>query len=201
MTIVRRTVLVALSLLVLNAVIAAASASAHNYFAISTPVTAKGGVQTFVFGEVILTCKKDELIYGGRAGPSIEIDLTPVYKECSLFGETMTITVNKLQYEFESPTELKAKEFSAPVALVGGTGASMKMTVVISGEKCEILIKPQEIGNTGTKFLNNSGNTGAEIMARFKGLTYTTNQKCPGLPKEGKATYEGNALETGLIVE
>lgn len=202
MTIVRRTVLVALSLLVLSTVIAAASASAHKYLVMTTPVTAKGGVQKFVFGELILTCKKDELMYGGHIGPFEEIDLTPVYKECSLLGSSVAITVTKLKYAFESPTEIKAKEFSVPVALVGETGASMKMTTEIAGEKCELSILPQKIGNTGTKFQNNSGNTGAEVKAKFEGLAYKTNSKCAGLlPKEGKAQYEGNALETGLIIE
>ena len=180
-----------------------AIASAHQYNAKSTPITATGKNHTFTAGEAIITCKKAEFKYSGTTGKHEKIDVTPAYKECSVLEETATVTVEKAQFEFGVPKEVKSDEFSLLAAIVGETGAKIKITALISGESCEVVFPAQSIAGETTKFINNVEKTGGEVKAKLEGLEFKSNSKCAGfVAKEGKnGKYEGSAIETGLIVE
>jgi hypothetical protein len=183
--------------------VAVASASAHEYNAKSSPVVAKGENHTFTAGEATITCKKAEFTYGGGVGKFGAIKVTPAYKECKVLGANATVTVEKAEYEFGAPKEIKANEFSAPVSIVGAAGAKIKITTTILGETCEVTFGTQNLPGEGTKFVNNEAKSGGEVKAKVEGVTYKSNNKCFGfVGAEGtNGKYEGNATETGIIVE
>jgi hypothetical protein len=199
MTFFRRATLTLLAV----GLLAPAMASAFEYKVLTTPVTAKGENHSFTAGEAIITCKKAEFKYTGTEGKHPTIDVTPAYKECKVLESAATVTVEKAQFEFGVPHEVKTNEFSLKSSVVGETGAKIKVTATISSEKCEVTFPAQTILGETTKFLNNGGKTGGEVKSRLEGVEYKSNSKCAGfVGKEGKnGTYEGNAAEAGLIVE
>jgi hypothetical protein len=179
-------------------------ASAHEYNAKSTPITATGKNHTFTAGEAIITCKKAEFKYTGTAGKHATINVTPAYKECKVLEQEATVTVEKgAQFEFGVPHEIKANEFSLLSSIVGETGAKLKITATISGEACEVTFPAQAIAGETTKFTNNLEKTGGEVKSKLENVEYKSNSKCAGfVGKEGKnGKYEGTASELGLIVE
>jgi opacity protein-like surface antigen len=202
-TIMNRIRVIGLALVALFSLSAVASASAHEYNAKSTPVVAKGENHTFTAGEATITCKKAEFTYGGAVGKFGTIKVTPAYKECKVLGVNATVTVEGAEYEFGAPKEIKANEFSGQVSIVGASGAKIKIVTKILGETCEVTFGTQAIAGEGTKFINNGGKTGGEVKAKVEGAAYKSNNKCFGfVGKEGtNGKYEGNATETGIIVE
>jgi hypothetical protein len=198
----KRMALSMLAMLLLGSLTVAA-AYAHQYNAKSSPITALGENHSFTAGEAVIKCKKAEFKYTGSTGKLTVLDVTPAYKECKVLGSTALITVEKAQFEFGAPIEVKSNEFSTTAAIIGGTGAQIKVTATISGEKCEVVFPAQKPTGETTSFINNLGLTGGEVHAKIEGIEYKSNSKCAGFVGEkGKAgQYEGNAAETGLIVE
>lgn len=182
--------------------IAPVMASGHEYNAKSTPITATGEEHSFTAGEAIINCKKAEFKYTGATGKKTVLDVTPAYKECKVLGSSAIVTAEKAQFEFGAPKLIVAGEFSMTTSIIGETGAKIKVTATISGEKCEVTFPAQIIKGETTKFLNLGGEVG-EVKAKLEGVEYKSNSKCAGfVGKEGKnGKYEGNAVETGLIVE
>ena len=197
-----RAALTTITALVLGSLVPAI-ALAHEYNAKTTPITATGENHTFTAGEAIITCKKAEFKYTGAAGKMAKLHVTPAYKECKVLGNTALVTVEKAEFLFGTPTEIKGNEFSMTSAIVGETGAKLKVTATISTEKCEVDFPAQALMGETTKFINNAGKTGGEVQAKIEGVEYKSNSKCAGkVPAEGtEGKYEGTASETGLIVE
>jgi len=202
MTIIRRVALTLVAALGFASV-TSALASAHEYNAKSTPIAASGTNHTFTAGEAIIKCGKAKFEYTGAVGKFSGITITPSYKECFVKEKEAVVTVEKAKFEFGVPKEVKTNEFSVPDSIVGGAGAQIKVVTTIEGQSCEVLFPAQTIAGQATKFLDNTGKTGGEVKAKLEGLEYKSNNKCAGLVgKEGHSgKYEGNAAETGLIVE
>jgi|CZKG01.1.fsa_nt_gi hypothetical protein len=180
-----------------------AIADAFVYNAKTTPITASGTNHTFTAGEAIIKCGKAKFEYTGSSGKFASITVIPSYKECFVKEKEAVVTVEKAKFEFGAPKEVKTNEFSVPDSIVGETGAQIKVTTTIEKQTCEVLFPAQTIAGEATKFLDNTGKTGGEVKAKLEGLEYKSNSKCSGIVgKEGKnGKYEGNAAETGLIVE
>jgi hypothetical protein len=178
-------------------------ASAFEYTAKSSPITASGTNHTFTAGEAIIKCAKAKFEYSGGMGKFSTITVVPSYKECFVKEKEALVTVEKAKFEFGIPKEVKPGEFSLPDSIVGETGAQIKVTVTIEGSGCEVVFPAQTIAGETTKFLNNAGKTGGEVKAKLEGLEYKSNSKCSGIVgKEGKnGKYEGGAAESGLVVE
>jgi hypothetical protein len=197
-----RTALTTITALVLGSLVPAIVA-AHEYDAKKTSITAVGKNHTFTAGEAIITCEKAEFKWTGTEGKHATIDVTPAYSKCSVLSSEAFVTVEKAQFEFGVPHELKLNEFSLGSSIVGGSGAKMKITAEISGEHCEVVFPAQTLTGEATKFANNVGLTGGEVKSKLEKIEYTSNSKCAGFVgasgKNGK--YEGSATETGLIVE
>ncbi|HEX3519642.1 MAG TPA: hypothetical protein VHT29_11485 [Solirubrobacteraceae bacterium] len=185
--------------------LASASAlAAHEYFATLTSVTATGENHTFIAGEATITCKKAEFKWAGTEGAHTVLDVTPAYKECKAFGTGALVTVvEKAQFEFGAPTEVKKGEFSMKASIIGEATARLRVTVTIGSEKCEVSFPVQKLMGEATRFINNVEETGGEVKAKIESISYTSNSECNGkVPASGtNGKYEGNAHETGITVK
>lgn len=181
----------------------ASTASAHEYIATLTTVTATGENHTFIAGEATITCKKAEFKWTGTEGAHPVLDVTPAYKECKAFGTTALVTVvEKAQFEFGAPTEVKKGEFSMKTSIIGEPAAKLRVNVTIGSEKCEVSFPVQKLVGEATRFINNVEETGGEVKAKIESISYTSNSECNGkVPASGNnGKYEGNAHETGITV-
>jgi polyisoprenoid-binding protein YceI len=182
---------------------AVAAAGAHEFNALSTPITAEGSNHTFTAGTAIIKCSTAQFKYTGATGKFAKITIVPSYEGCLVREVAALVTVVKAKFEFGIVKEIKSNEFSLSSAIVGETGAELKVTATIEGEECEVVFPAQTITGEATKFVNNAGKTGGEVKAKLEKVEYKSNSKCAGLVgSEGKnGKYEGAASETGLIIE
>ncbi len=183
--------------------LAPVSSLAHEYITKATSITATGENHTFTAGTAIITCKKAEFKWTGTEGVHTVLDITPAYKECKVTGSgTALVTDEKAQFEFGTPTEVKKGEFKMTSAIIGETGAKLKVTATFGSEKCEVTFPVQKLTGETTHFIN-IGENGGEVQAKIEGIEYKSNNQCNGKVGETgtNGKYEGNAGETGLIVK
>jgi hypothetical protein len=178
-------------------------AFAHEFNAKSSPLTAEGSNHVFTVGEASIKCAKAKFLYSGGVGKFAKIAVVPSYETCLLNTTKATVTVEKAKFEFTISKEIRANEFSMTSAIVGETGAQLKLAVVIEGESCEVFFQAQTITGEATKFANNAELTGGEVKTKLEKVEYKTNNACgKKIGKEGtNGKYEGSASEIGLIVE
>jgi hypothetical protein len=194
---------IALTTLATLAVVAVALASAHEFNAKTTPITAEGTNHVFTAGEAIIKCEIARFQYSGAMGKFTKIAVVPSYEMCLVREQAASVTVEKAKFEFGVSKEIKANEFSLTSGIVGETGAQLKVTSKIEGEECEVIFPAQTIAGEATKFVNNSTKSGGNVKAKLEKVSFKSNSKCASLvPKEGtNGKYEGTATELGLIAE
>ncbi len=178
-------------------------ASAHEFNAKTTPITAEGTNHIFTAGEAIIKCAKAEFKYTGATGKFPSVSIVPAYQECFVHEQEAKVTVEKAEFKFGVVKEVKSGEFSLTSAIVGEGEARLKVTATIEGQSCEVIFPAQAIAGEATKFVNNGGKTGGEVKTKLEKVEYKSNSKCgSGIAKEAKnGKYEGNAAEIGLIIE
>ncbi|HEV7163462.1 MAG TPA: hypothetical protein VGN25_09420 [Solirubrobacteraceae bacterium] len=183
--------------------VAGAAAEAHEFNALSTPITAEGTSHTFTAGTAIIKCSTAHFSYTGATGKFAKVTIVPSYEGCLVREVAALVTVIKAKFEFGIVKEIKSNEFALSSAIVGEAGAELQVTATIEGEECEVVFPAQAIAGEATKFVNNVGKTGGEVKAKLEKVEYKSNSKCAGLVgSEGKnGKYEGAASQTGLIVE